>query len=290
MSVNQPKEDHQQLLPAHTDAAPRSAGSRRSARRFVLIRAALGELVATTLFMFANMSIALLSPGSVLGPVVAGFCASALIFSFAEVSGCHMNSAVSFAVWVGGKTSVFKGATFLLAQAIGSVLATLLACAVYGHTSLTVSAAALTLTSSGAIISTMVREIVTTAFLTLVIFSVVFDTLDTKNVEVLEEAASDGHVHKVHARGLTLFATTGTSKAAFAPIAIGAAIGGLAAVGGCFNPARVIGPALISWSNKRYLWVFLLSEFVGGGIGALVQRLFHYLKHHAVELEEGSGV
>jgi len=254
--------------------------------RGILIRAVLGELVSTTLFMYANMSVALTANEAIFGPFTVGVAGVAMIYAFADVSGAHFNPAVTVGTIVGFKTSLLKGALYILAQLIGSILATLFASLSTTATgSLSDHFNALVLAPVGHVGRAFLMEVITSCFLVLVIFSVVFDTLDTRNVEVLEDATADGHVHKVHARGLTLYTATGTSKSAFAPLAIGASFAALAAAGGCFNPARVFGPSLLSW-NGKYVWVYFVADLLGGALGALIQRGFHVLKHRAVEREE----
>jgi glycerol uptake facilitator-like aquaporin len=80
-----------------------------------MMRAVLGEGLVTFLFLFVVQATAInnqrqSSPENlVLGAISTGFCAVALIYSFADVSGSHFNPAVTFATIITGKLSVRKG-------------------------------------------------------------------------------------------------------------------------------------------------------------------------------------
>lgn len=82
-----------------------------------MIRAALGEVTVTAMFMFIVCAVGLNtnraghkdSEMMIVSAVCTGFSAVALIYSFADVSGAHFNPAVTFATIVTGKTTIAKG-------------------------------------------------------------------------------------------------------------------------------------------------------------------------------------
>lgn len=79
-------------------------------------------------------------------------------------------------------------------------------------------------------------------------------------------------------KNLTIYTTTGNSKAGFAPIAIGFTLGFLCFVGGstsggAFNPARAFAPALLSWNWGEH-WVYWLGDFSGAAAAGLIQGFF----------------
>ncbi len=74
-----------------------------------------GEGLVTFLFLFIVEAVSInngrqeIPENLVLGALSTAFCAIALIYSFADVSGAHFNPAVTFATFVTGKTSIRKG-------------------------------------------------------------------------------------------------------------------------------------------------------------------------------------
>ena len=74
-----------------------------------------GEGLVTFLFLFVVEAIAINNQRQtqpenlVLSAISTAFCAFALIYSFADVSGAHFNPAVTFATVITGKVSVRKG-------------------------------------------------------------------------------------------------------------------------------------------------------------------------------------
>jgi len=61
-----------------------------------------------TAYNNSRSSAAAFSSIALIEALCTGFCATALIYSFADVSGAHFNPAVSFATFVTGKISFVK--------------------------------------------------------------------------------------------------------------------------------------------------------------------------------------
>lgn len=201
----------------------------------------------------------------VMGALCTAFVSVALIYSFADVSGAHFNPAVTFATMVTGKTSLRKGLSYIGIQLLASILATALLVRSFPDIDGTFTKRTtldLILVRidkrvgsgvSGAAIA-FVMEIILSFILVYVIFATAFDTVDTKNtVKVATnpgaQKTSDGSraVDKSVGRNLTIYTTSGNTKAGFAPIAIGFTLGFLTFIGGsvsggAFNPARAFGP------------------------------------------------
>jgi len=126
-------------------------------------------------------------------------------------------------------------------------------------------------------------EFTLTFILVYVIFSVAFDTVDSNKVEVKQTGNTAGGAAKnVSAKALTIYTTSGSSKAGFAPISIGFVLGLLSLVGGsvsggAYNPARAFGPALVSgiWVDQ---WIYWIGDFMGAAAAGHAQLLFQKLK------------
>ncbi|KAI9148621.1 hypothetical protein H9P43_010102 [Blastocladiella emersonii ATCC 22665] len=277
-------------------------------KRKVLLRAVLGEGLCTFLFLFIVCAthvnhIRSHTPDSlVLGAISTGFASIALIYSFADVSGAHFNPAVTFATMVTGKTSPAKGAMYIGIQLFAAMFATVFVRAVYPKDPSGASTMELLFVDVGSDSDpgrAFVMEFILTFILVYVIFATAFDTVDTAPVQVAAThfdedgqpvenpaAARDANV----GRNLTIYTTSGNTKAGFAPLAIGMTLGflcflGGSVSGGAFNPARVFGPALVGnyWNNH---WVYWLGDFLGAAAAGYTQSFF---AHRPVQKSAGGG-
>lgn len=101
------------------------------------IKAFVAEFISTLIFVFAGqgsgMAFTKLTDGGANSP--AGLVAAALAHGFglfvavaisANISGGHVNPAVTFGSFVGGNITLFRGIFYIIAQLLGSVVACLL--------------------------------------------------------------------------------------------------------------------------------------------------------------------
>ncbi|EGC29340.1 hypothetical protein DICPUDRAFT_58856 [Dictyostelium purpureum] len=251
-------------------------------KRWILIRAVLGEMLCTFLFIYivcataANFKRLATAPNPVVGALSTGFAAVALIYSFADVSGAHFNPAVTFATCVTRKTSITKGLMYIGAQLVGSVLAALILLATFPgdfEGKNVAYAVAVVPSNDSSIANAFLTELILTFILVYVIFAVAFDTVDDG---VKAKVVQGGG--KSSSNNLTIYTTSGQTKAGFAPIAIGFTLGflcflGGSVSGGAFNPARVFGTALVGnvWTAH---WMYWLADFIGAGLAGFAQRFF----------------
>jgi glycerol uptake facilitator-like aquaporin len=225
-------------------------------KRWVLIKAVLGEMLCTFLFIYivcatqANFIRLKTTNNPVVGALSTGFASVALIYSFADVSGAHFNPAVTFATIVTRKIGITKGLMYIAAQLVGSVFSALILLATFpedfdlGNAAAEVAVLPAEDANLG---NAFLTELILTFILVYVIFAVAFDTVDDQGVRVVntpqgKQKVGDGNQ-------LTIYTTSGATKAGFAPIAIGFTLGflcfmGGSVSGGAFNPARVFGPGV----------------------------------------------
>ncbi|KAK1394390.1 Tonoplast intrinsic protein gamma [Heracleum sosnowskyi] len=216
------------------------------------IKAAAAEFFSTLIFVFAGqgsgMAFSKITEGG--GTTPSGLVAAALAHAFglfvavsvgANISGGHVNPAVTFGAFIGGNITLVRGIFYLIAQLLGSTAA----CYLLSYTTggLTTSAFAL---SGVSVWSALVFEIVMTFGLVYTVYAL---AIDPKKGEL------------------------GT----IAPIAIGFIVGANILAGGAFtgasmNPAVSFGPALVSWDWTNH-WVYWVGPLVGGGIAALIYEL-----------------
>jgi aquaporin Z len=175
-----------------------------------------------------------------------GFVLVALAYAIGPVSGCHVNPAVTLGVLIRGGITVTEAISYWLAQVFGAVLgAALLRLMVSDFGGATDRTGGLGTNTWGRTISAggaFVLEVVLTFLLVLVVLL------------VTSRAAAPG----------------------FAGLAIGLVLTvihlvGIPLDGTSVNPARSLGPALLSGGEPlAHLWLFILAPLVGGALAALV--------------------
>jgi len=210
------------------------------------IKAYLSEFIATLLFVFAGVGSAIafskLAPGADLDP--AGLVAVAVAHAFglfvgvamaANISGGHLNPAVTLGLAVGGNITILTGIFYWVAQCLGSTVACLLLQVVTNGMSVPTHGVAAGMNG----VQGVVMEIIIT-------FALVY----------------------------TVYATAADPKkgslGTIAPMAIGFIVGAniLAAgpfSGGSMNPARSFGPAVVAGDFAGH-WVYWVGPLIGGGL------------------------
>ncbi|HEX3428707.1 MAG TPA: aquaporin [Candidatus Limnocylindrales bacterium] len=203
------------------------------------MRAHAAEFIGTfALVFFGCGAIANgLSPTAV--ALAFGLVIAVMIYAFGHISGAHFNPAVSLGFAVGRHLPWSTAVTYAVAQIAG---------AVGGAFALRLTldqAVELGVTRpAGSDLQAFSWEVALTFFLMLVITSVATD------IRAVGQAAA--------------LAIGGT-------VAVGALVGGPIS-GASMNPARSLGPALVS-GDLTGLWIYLVAPAVGAIGGALVYRL-----------------
>lgn len=214
------------------------------------LKSYLAEFIATVLFVFAGVGSAIaygkLTSDAALDP--AGLVAVAVAHAFAlfvgvaiaaNISGGHLNPAVTFGLAIGGNITILTGLFYWIAQCLGSIVACALLKVVTNGLSVPTHGVASGMNAFGGV----VMEIVIT-------FALVY----------------------------TVYATAADPKKGslgiIAPIAIGFIVGAniLAAgpfSGGSMNPARSFGPAVVSGDFSQN-WIYWVGPLIGGGLAGLI--------------------
>jgi MIP family channel proteins len=172
--------------------------------------------------------------------LVFGLIVMGMVYATGHLSGAHLNPAVTLAFALTRHFPRGETVAYLLAQLAGALVAAGLLAAVWPDQP---AALGTTLPTVG-ISSAFVYEVVLTAFLMFVIMAVATDT---------------------------------RAVGAGAAIAIGGTVGldalfGGPVTGASMNPARSLGPALVS-GELHDLWIYLTAPLVGAAIGALAYQL-----------------
>ncbi|GFP82360.1 aquaporin tip1-3 [Phtheirospermum japonicum] len=256
-----------------------AVGSPADASQPEAIKAAVAEFISMLIFVFAGegsgMAFAKLTNGGAGTP--AGLIAASIAHAFAlfvavsvgaNISGGHVNPAVTFGAFVGGHITLFRSILYWIAQLLGSVVAcSLLKFATGGL----VSKAKLYGLDVNAICTPNVRSNwrlqETSAF-------ALSSGVTASNAVIFEIVMTFGLVYTVYA---TAVDPKKGDIGIIAPIAIGFIVGANILAGGAFtgasmNPAVSFGPAVVSWTWDNH-WVYWLGPFVGAGIAALIYEL-----------------
>ena len=181
-----------------------------------------------------------------------GLTVVTMAFAIGHISGCHLNPAVSFGLWVGGRFPAKELPAYIIAQILGGVIAAgLLYMIASGKPGFDLAASGLAANGYGdhspggySMVSGLICEITMTAMFILIIMG------------ATDKRVSAGH----------------------APLAIGLALTlihliSIPVTNTSVNPARSTGPALIvgGWALQQ-LWMFWLAPMVGAAMGAVVYR------------------
>ncbi|MEM7248229.1 MAG: aquaporin [Acidobacteriota bacterium] len=170
-----------------------------------------------------------------------GLVVLAMIHAVGDVSGAHLNPAVTIGFWLARRFPGTDVAPYLLGQLTGALSASVLVRVIFGpHPTLGATLPAGTAGQS------FLLEIVLTLCLMFTILGV---------------------------------ATGSKEKGVMAGVAIGAVVG-LEALfagpisGASMNPARSLAPALVS-GQLQHLWVYLVAPVLGAGLAVLACRCSH---------------
>ncbi|XP_059286022.1 aquaporin TIP2-1-like [Lycium ferocissimum] len=225
------------------------------------IKAYIAEFISTLLFVFAGVGSAIaynkLAAGAALDPsglvavaVCHGFALFVAVSIAANISGGHVNPAVTFGLALGGQITILTGLFYWIAQLLGAIVGSYLLKVVTGGMAVPIHSVAAGVGATEGV----VMEIIIT-------FALVY----------------------------TVYATAADPKkgslGTIAPIAIGFIVGAniLAAgpfSGGSMNPARSFGPAVAS-GNFAGIWIYWVGPLVGGGLAGLIYSNVFMNHEHA---------
>ncbi|MFB2638636.1 aquaporin Z [Shewanella bicestrii] len=186
-----------------------------------------------------------------------GLTVLTMAFAIGHISGCHLNPAVSFGLWAGGRFPASELLPYIIAQVAGGIVgAGVLYAIASGQEGFSLAAG---FASNGfgehspggySMMSVLICEIVMTLFFLLVILG------------ATDERAPKG----------------------FAPIAIGLCLTlihliSIPVSNTSVNPARSTGPALLvgDWAVSQ-LWIFWVAPILGAILAGVIYRYFNAAK------------
>jgi len=167
-----------------------------------------------------------------------GLIVLAMIYTLGDISGAHFNPAVTLGFFAARRMPAAQVLPYLASQCSGAIVASLLLRFLF-PTHATLGST----TPAGAVLQSFVLEIMVTAILMFVILGV-----------------STGASEKGITAGIAVGAVIGLEALFASPIS-----------GASMNPARSLGPALVSLKLTS-LWIYLIAPILGAGLGVLANR------------------
>ncbi|MEO1340123.1 MAG: MIP family channel protein, partial [Cyanobacteria bacterium J06635_13] len=179
-----------------------------------------------------------------------GLTIAVMVSATAAISGGHLNPAVTFGAWLARKINSRNALGYILAQCLAALLAASLVSLTVPHAVLSKIAMGTPAPGTGVPVTmALMMEIVLTFFLVFVVFG----------------TAIDGRAPKMG--GLFVGLTVTFDILAGGPIS-----------GAAMNPARYLGPALVS-GNLEFFWLYWIGPLAGGAIAGLLY--YHVLQESA---------
>ena len=164
-----------------------------------------------------------------------------MVYSLGEVSGAHLNPAVTVGFFFANRFDVRLVFPYVLCQCSGALLASLLLRFLFPNNATLGATLAF-----GGVYQSLIIEIVLTMILMIVILSM---SVCAKEIQSMS--------------GIVIGSV----------IALGALFAGPIS-GASMNPARSLGPALIS-GNLQYLWLYIFAPVLGAFVGVALWKLMH---------------
>lgn len=223
------------------------------------MKAYLAELIGTALLVMIGCGAAIFAGGSlgVLGIALAfGLGLTTVIYLIGGISGSHVNPAVTIAMALSGKFPWNKVLGYIVAQVVGAIVGSVILYAIVtniSNSTLIINAGFATNTLNGGV-SVMAGALVE-IFMTMLLCLVVLAT-----------TRSTWHVGSTPiAVGLTLFI---------------AHVVAIPLTGASINPARSIGPALISGQHMGSLGLFIVAPIFGAVLAYFIHNYVFGREYH----------
>ena len=198
------------------------------------------ELLGTFILVFTGTGAVVFNEisGGAVTPLgiglVFGLVVMALVYTLGDISGAHINPAVTLGFWVSGQFESKRVAPYILAQCCGALLASLLLRAMFGVHGNMGATLPLEIDNQPMVYECLVLEIILTFILMFVILNV---AIGSKEKGIFTGIVVGGVI---------------ALEAIFAgPIS-----------GASMNPARSLGPAVAS-GNFTAFWIYVIGPVIG---------------------------
>ena len=205
----------------------------------------VAEFIGTFALIFIGAGAVAIGAGGLMGAALAhGFVVVAFIYAYGHISGTHINPAVTLGLLIAGEIEFVAAIGYWIVQFLGGILGAVLLNTVLpnpgdlGVTILTTEA------NGGAFTVTATQGLIVEIILTFFLVNAIFNT-----------------------------AVSGKAGN-FAGLAIGLTLIFCILMGGpltraSFNPARTLGPAIVS-GNYADIWLYFVGPIIGAILAALL--------------------
>ena len=204
------------------------------------------EFIGTLVLVLFGTGIAVLSGGDLVATALAfGLAIVAMAYVIGDVSGCHVNPAVSFAMLLSKKLSGKDFIWYVIAQVLGALAGTAILYLILSNTAMGTGA----LGANG------------------------YEMLSATNISLLGAIVTEVVLTCVFIYTI-LGVTSDEKKSSVAGIVIGLTLTfvhliGINLTGTSVNPARSLAPAIFLGGEAfRQVWVFIVAPLLGGALAA----------------------
>ncbi|MBO4854984.1 aquaporin [Candidatus Saccharibacteria bacterium] len=213
----------------------------------------IAECIGTAILVLFGCGVAVITGGDIVPTALAfGLAIVAAAYAIGDISGCHVNPAVSLAMLLNKKLSGKQFCGYVIAQIIGALCGSLLLWVVLALCGVDkavsgLGANAFIVDNAGGMWASILVEVILTFVFVYTILGVTSD----KN--------------KAHMAGLVIGLTL-----TFVHLL------GIGWTGTSVNPARSLAPALLLGGKAlTQVWVFILAPLVGGALAACTYKLLN---------------
>lgn len=210
----------------------------------------IGEFIGTAVLVLFGTGIAVVSGGNLVATALAfGLSIVAMAYVIGNISGCHINPAVSLAMLINKKIETKDFIYYVIAQILGALAGTALLYLILKNTTIGVES----LGANG------------------------YGTLSATNITLLGALVTECILTFVFIYTI-LGVTSDESKSNIAGIVIGLTLAfvhllGINLTGTSVNPARSIAPAIfLGGKALAQVWVFVVAPLVGAALAAIVYK------------------
>ena len=217
----------------------------------------LAELLGTFILLFCGTGAVIIDQqynGAVTHAGIAitwGFIVMAMIYALGDISGAHMNPAVTIAFTIAGRFQAKQVLPYIISQATGALLASITLHYLFPENE-TLGATL----PAGPEMQSFILEFLLTFFLMLVVINV-----------------ATGSKEQGMFAGLAIGSTV-LLEAMFAGPVCGASM----------NPIRSIAPAFIS-GHMEHLWIYIVAPIAGAAFAIPVHKILHNNKQLSKQAE-----
>ena len=221
------------------------------------MRKYISEFIGTLVLVLFGCGVAVFTSASIVSTALAfGLSIVVMAYTIGSISGCHLNPAVSFAMFVTGKMSAKEFFKYVIAQVLGAIAgALLLALIINNVTSMgDFKEVGLGVNSYDGFGVTMLGAFITETILTFVFILTILGVTSDKKYSNISGIIIGLALTFVHLLGIKI---TGTSV----------------------NPARSIGPAILMGGNAlKQVWLFILAPLFGSALASITHRFLNETK------------